>query len=120
NGQIASVGLKFRMVDTESEADVRVEFREDVGDTDDYAVSYAYRGHVDVSTKAPYQYLGPTVLHEILHCAGSAHEPDDHDSIMFPHAKTTVRLKAEHIRNLRRLAGITAPERFLAQIRAVL
>ena len=62
-------------------------------------------------------------MHEILHCAGVGHEPDDRTSVMFTHVSrdpaATRQLHPHHVEALRRLAGITPLGRVGAQIGAM-
>lgn len=65
-------------------------------------------GHIDlnqnyINTQESYV----IVLHEILHCAGVGHEPDDPSSLMHTHAHTFGQMRERHIKSLRRLSGIT-------------
>jgi hypothetical protein len=120
NSQIAHKSLTLRIVDEESDADVDVTFQEDIGNSDADAVSYTYRGHIYIANSAPTDSLNFILLHELLHCAGVNHEPNDPTSIMFTHTRAHGRLKEEHIRYLRRLAGLTFPERIIAQLRVLL
>jgi len=120
NSQIAPKSLTLRIVDEESDADVDVTFQDDIGNPVADAVSYTYRGHIYIANSAPSDALSFILLHELLHCAGVDHEPNDPTSIMFTHTRTHGQLKEWHLRNLRRLAGVTAPERFVAQLRVLL
>jgi hypothetical protein len=106
-------------VDQESDSDVSIEFRDDIGDPKSDARAYPYRGHVCIANSAPADSLGVIVLHELLHCAGVAHEPEDPSSIMYLHSQPYGQLKDWHIRNLKRLAGMTKPERVIAQVRSL-
>src|SRR5262249_55089394 len=77
NLAVASESLTFQIVDKESDADVSVAFRNDIGNSWADAVSYAYRGQIDISNSVPEDSLGVILLHEILHCSGVGHEPDN-------------------------------------------
>jgi hypothetical protein len=120
NSQIAPEPLTVRVVDKESDADVSITFQEDIGNPGADAVSYTYRGHIYIANSAPADALSFILLHELSHCAGVDHEPDDPTSIMFTHTHKHGQLKEWHIRNLRRLAGVTGPERVIAQLRVLL
>jgi hypothetical protein len=74
-------------------------------------------GHIDIdSYYANSQYGYVVILHEIIHCAGVGHEPEDPSSLMHTEAHVFGELKQHHIRALRRLSGITPPERVAALI----
>jgi len=117
NYAVASDSISFKVVDTESDADVSVAFLNDIGNPRADAVSYAYRGQIDIANSAPDDSLGVILLHEILHCAGVGHEPDNPSSIMYVHTHKHGQLNPEQIRDLKRLSGIKAPERLIAQFR---
>lgn len=85
-----------------------------------YAVAGAANpltGHIDLASStvdAEYGYVA--ILHEILHCAGIGHEPNDSTSLMHNHAHTYGQLYPRHIKGLRRLSGITPIERLAAAV----
>jgi hypothetical protein len=118
NSQFGDQSLRLEMVESESDADVSVSFQDDIGDPGADAVSYAYRGHIDIANSAPNAALTKILVHELLHCAGVNHEPEDPSSVMYTHTNSQGRVKGSHIRNLRRLSGITTPERIIAQVRS--
>ncbi len=117
NYAVASESLRFRIVDRESDADVSVAFLNDIGNPQADAVSYAYRGKIDIANSAPQDSLGVILLHEILHCAGVGHDKDNPSSIMYIHTQNYGQLNEWQVRDLKRLSGITGPERAIAQIR---
>jgi hypothetical protein len=100
----------------ESDADISVEFRENIGDPTADAVSHAYRGHIAIANSAPTSALTAILTHELLHCAGESHD-EDPTSVMYPKTRSQVKLQESQIRDLRRLSGITWPERLVAQCR---
>lgn len=111
--------LKFTIVDRESEADVNVSFRNDIGNPNAASISYAYRGHVDVDSSTPAEQLPNLLVHELLHCAGTGHDREDPSSVMYTFTQTQGHLNEEHIRNLKRLSGMTPAQRLVAQFRAL-
>lgn len=117
NFLVASESLTFRIVDAESDADVSIKFQDDIGDSNADGVSYAYRGQIYIANSVPDDHVHVVLIHEILHCAGVGHEPEDPSSVMYTHSQRQGQLKKWHLRYLRRLAGITVPERIVAQIR---
>lgn len=110
NGQV-------RVTLVESGADADVSFREDIGhpEADAYAITFA--GSISVSNDAPPDRVPHILIHELLHVAGVAHEMDE-SSIMYPYTPKGMdgRIDEQHIRALRRLSGITPPERIPAWI----
>jgi hypothetical protein len=117
NFLVASESLKFRIVDVESDADVSIKFQDDIGDPNAVGVSYALFGQIYIVNSLPADQVYVVLIHEILHCAGVGHESEDPSSVMYTHSQRQGQLKKWHMRYLRRLAGITFPERFVAQIR---
>lgn len=119
NFQLAPESLSLMVVDQESDSDVSVEFRDDIGDSNSDAKAYPFQGHVYIANSAPPDSLCGIFLHELLHCAGVAHEPEDPSSIMYLYSQPHGQLKEGHIRNLRRLSGMTKPERAIAEFRTL-
>lgn len=113
NGRLGDSGVRLSLV--ESGADVNVAFKDDIGmaEADAYALTFA--GSVSVSNTAPAEAIPHIVLHEILHVAGVGHE-DDQNSVMHHYTQTSGTVKPKHIRALKRLPGITPPERIPAWI----
>lgn len=118
NSQFADQSLRLELVESESDADVSVSFQDRIGNPDADAVSYCYRGHIDIANSAPDEALPNILVHELLHCSGAGHEPEDPSSVMYTHTNSQGQVKESHIRDLRRLPGITAPERIIAQVRS--
>lgn len=116
NLQLAGESLLFRIVEVESEADISIRFQDDVGHPGAAGASYAYSGRVYIANSLPSEEVDVTLMHEILHCAGVDHEPEDATSVMYTHSMRQGRLKNEHVRALRRLPGITYPERIMIQL----
>lgn len=117
NVLVASESLKFQIVDEESDADVSIRFQDDIGDPNAVGISYALFGQIYILNSLPTDQVYVVLIHEILHCAGVGHEPKDPSSVMYTHSQRQGKLKKWHMRYLRRLAGITFPERIVAQIR---
>lgn len=113
NGRLGDSGVRLSLV--ESGADVNVAFKDDIGmaEADAYALTFA--GSVSVSNTAPAEAIPHIVLHEVLHVAGVGHE-NDQNSVMHHYTQTSGTVKPEHIRALKRLPGITPPERIPAWI----
>jgi hypothetical protein len=118
NSQFADQSLRLELVESESDADVSVSFQDRIGNPNADAVSYGYRGHIDIANSAPDAALIKVLVHELLHCAGAGHESEDPASVMYTHTNSQGQVKDSHIRDLRRLSGITTPERIIAQVRS--
>lgn len=120
NYMVPQESITFRLVQNEDEADARIRFQDDLGAPNAAAVSFAYSGQIYISNFAPVDSLHKILFHEILHCAGVGHESEDEASIMYAYLQRADHIQTQHLRNLRRLSGITAPERLVAQIRVLL
>ncbi|HEY7307232.1 MAG TPA: hypothetical protein VH601_24120 [Bryobacteraceae bacterium] len=118
NAHLGDQSLRLEIVESESDADVSVMFQDDIGNPNADAVSHAYRGHIAIANSAPEAALTLILAHELLHCAGAGHEPEDTSSVMYVQTRTHGQLTESQIRDLRRLSGITWPERIIAQVRA--
>lgn len=117
NGLLRPAALTLRIVDVESDADVSVEFRDNIGAPDAVGTANAALGQIYLLNSIPGDHIYTVLLHELLHCAGLGHEPDDQSSVLYTHSRRQGQLKKRHQRELRRLAGITAPERIIAHVR---
>lgn len=53
NSQVGDQSLRLETVESESDADVSVAFQDDIGTPNADAVSYAYRGHINIADSAP-------------------------------------------------------------------
>jgi hypothetical protein len=85
NSQFADQSLRLKLVESESDADVSVSFQDRIGNPNADAVSYCYRGHIDIVNSAPDEALPKILVHELLHCAGAGHESEDPASVMYTH-----------------------------------
>ncbi len=117
NFAVDADSLRFREVGRESDADLSVAFVDDIGDPQGHARSHALSGQIEIANYAPANSLSVILLHEILHCAGSGHEPNDPSSIMYIYSQSQALIHERHIRDLQRLSGITGPERLIAHLR---
>jgi hypothetical protein len=121
NHRLASDGLRLELVPTPEIADVRVSIVKVPGGHLKYdgrpeceGTCLPWLGRIQIAPNAS----AMTLLHEILHCAGIAHE-DDPLSVMYPTSSyAAFRIKPEHIKALRKLPGITTFGRLIAQIRS--
>lgn len=79
--------------------------------------AYVLVGEIELSQHSD---IRVSFMHEILHCAGIGHEPNDRTSVMFTHASRdpaeTRQLHPHHLNALRRLAGISPIGRIRSQI----
>ena len=119
NSLVAAQSLKFRIVEEESDADISVNFQDDIGDSSALGISYPLIGRIYVANSVPADQVYVVLIHEFLHCAGVSHEPEDPTSVMYTHSQRQGQLKKWHARYLKRLVGITTPERIVAQLRLV-
>jgi hypothetical protein len=119
NRRLAPEGLIVTVTDTAASADVQVMLVDGIAGAPNTAgVARAYEGQIEIVRR---KYAdGNTLIHELLHCAGVSHEPDDPSSVMYPASMAWQQLKPHHVEALRRLAGITAFERIVAQCRLLL
>jgi hypothetical protein len=120
NSLVASESLRIRIVDVESDSDVSIKFEDDLGYSNAVGLAYPFCGKIYITNLVPPDQIYVVLMHEILHCAGVGHEPEDPSSIMYTHSQRQGQLKKWHTQYLRRLAGITIPGRIVAQIRAML
>lgn len=116
---LASKGIEFKSVSTPAQSDVAVRIVPTGSLGEDIAgVTSPWSGNIeldDAVVRSDFSYL--VILHEILHAAGCPHESRDEESIMQPgHAQPNAQLRAHHVRALRRLDGITMPERIVATV----
>jgi hypothetical protein len=115
NAALVRDGLRLELVDKPELADVRVSFVEVPSQNPEReGAAWPWLGRIEIVPNASYL----TLLHEILHCAGVAHE-DDQLSVMYRHASFgACVIKPAHIRALRKLPGITRFGRLIAQIQS--
>lgn len=115
NAVIELRGVRFVLVDTQAEADLRVILAEPIAGA--YADSAPVSGLIRIQPNTPDEHLPYILLHEALHCAGSDHDEANEGTVMHPGPLARGIITAEQVRDLMRLDGITAPERFVAALR---
>lgn|SRR5262245_23268085 len=117
NERLTEVGITLLFVDAIEDADVTVSIVDKLSDPTAAAISHAYSGEIQILRDVQGM-TADVLLHELLHCAGLDHE-DDPKSMMY--GKTGLgrqELKPHHIAALRKLSGITAVGRWVAQVRS--
>lgn len=119
NSMVPQESITFRLVQDEEEADVSIRFQDDIGVSNADAVAFTHRGQIYIANTAPSDSLPSTFLHEILHCAGVKHE-ENPSSVMYLYTQNHGELNLQQLRDLKRLSGITPPERLIAQLRLLL
>lgn len=119
NYMVPQKSITFRLVQNEDDADVSIRFQDDIGISNVDAVAFTHRGQIYIANTAPTDSLPSTFLHEILHCAGVKHE-EDPSSVMYVYTHNHGELNSQQLRDLKRLSGITPPERLIAQLRLLL
>lgn len=117
NSKFAADAINFLAVDNEAQADVSITFQDDIGIPNADAISYTFCGKIFIANSAPEDCLVNIIIHEILHCAGIGHETDDPSSVMYLYSQPNGQVSLWQKREIKRLAGISGPERLIAQIR---
>lgn len=106
--------VKIETADTESAADVSVSTVERFPERDALAKAYTFQGRIKMCEDAVNSYEAPMILlHELLHCAGVAHNETPH-SVMNAKSTAFAQVSDEQIEQLRKLAGITFAGRIAA------
>lgn len=119
NYMVPQESITFRLVRSESEADIYIRFKDKLEVSGADAVSFTHRGQIYIANTAPVESLPAIFLHEILHCAGVGHE-ENASSVMYAYTQKHGKISTQQIRDLQRLSGITTPERWIAQLRLLL
>lgn len=110
---------RVRLTNDPSSADVTLRFTANIDAPDAAAVSYVYRGHMDVDERTPYEQLPNVLAHEFMHLSGASHSDEGTDVMRRYTSDQPVSLTAQQIADLRRLSGMTPMQRLRAQIAAI-